>query len=94
MTLAPETELRVASIGRQVYLSGEAVFSVTHDPVRPFRVAATNCTEVQDIGTQFDMRAYPERTVRGTIGFVDSARAAGITRASRSTPIWRGRKVG
>ena len=58
VTLAPETELKVAAAGRRVYLSGEAVFSVTHDPTQPFRVIAPNGVTVQDIGTQFDMRAY------------------------------------
>jgi ferric-dicitrate binding protein FerR (iron transport regulator) len=58
VTLAPETELRIATVGRQVYLSGEAVFSVTHDPKQVFRVIAPNGVTVQDIGTQFDMRAY------------------------------------
>jgi transmembrane sensor len=102
VTLAPETEMRVAASGRQVYLSGEAVFDVTHDPTQPFRVIAPKGVTVQDIGTQFDLRAYPtEKTVRvavadgsvslhgssqpvilerGTLGVVDSAGAARITR--------------
>jgi transmembrane sensor len=63
VTLAPGTEIRVAAVGRQIYLSGEAVFSVTHDPTQPFRVTAPSGTTVQDIGTQFDMRAY-DKTVR------------------------------
>ncbi|HXB27458.1 MAG TPA: FecR domain-containing protein [Gemmatimonadaceae bacterium] len=102
VTLAPETELRVAAAGRQVYLSGEAVFSVTHDPMRPFRVIAPNGISVRDIGTQFDMRAYTgDKTVlvavadgsvslsgsaqpvileRGTLGVIESAGAARVTR--------------
>lgn len=58
VTLAPETEMRVAAVDRQIYLNGEAVFSVTHDPVHAFRVIAPNGVVVQDIGTQFDMRDY------------------------------------
>ncbi|HWW87520.1 MAG TPA: FecR domain-containing protein [Vicinamibacterales bacterium] len=65
VSLAPETELRVASVGRRAYLTGEAVFFVKHDPTSPFRVFAPNGVAVQDIGTRFDMRAYPEEhTVR------------------------------
>jgi transmembrane sensor len=63
VTLAPGTEIRVAAVGRQIYLSGEAVFSVTHDPMQPFRVTAPSGTTVEDIGTQFDVRAY-DKTVR------------------------------
>jgi transmembrane sensor len=63
VTLAPGTEIRVAAVGRQVYLSGEAMFSVTHDPMQPFRVIAPSGTTVEDIGTQFDVRAY-DKTVR------------------------------
>src|SRR5581483_5571242 len=58
VSLAPETEMRVAAAGRQVYLSGEAVFSVTHDPTHAFRVIAPNGVTVQDIGTKFDIRDY------------------------------------
>jgi ferric-dicitrate binding protein FerR (iron transport regulator) len=63
VALAPGTEIRVAAVGRQVYLSGEAMFNVTHDPAQPFRVIAPSGTTVQDIGTQFDVRAY-DKTVR------------------------------
>jgi transmembrane sensor len=63
VTLAPGTEIRVAAVGRQIYLNGEAMFSVTHDPKNPFRVTAPTGTTVQDIGTQFDVRAY-DKTVR------------------------------
>jgi ferric-dicitrate binding protein FerR (iron transport regulator) len=102
VTLAPETELRVSAAGRQVYLSGEAVFSVAHDSANPFRVITADGTIAQDLGTQFDMRAYAadkrvrvvvaEGSVslrgtaqsvileRGTLGVVDSAGAAQITR--------------
>lgn len=63
VTLAPQTEMRVAALGRQVYLTGQAVFSVTHDPTQPFRVIAPGGTTVQDLGTQFDLRAY-DKSVR------------------------------
>ena len=43
---------------RDVYLEGEAFFEVTHDPRRAFRVHAGRGV-VQDIGTRFNVRAYP-----------------------------------
>jgi transmembrane sensor len=88
VTLAPETELRVAAIGRQVYLSGEAIFSVTHDPTRPFRVITPNGITVQDIGTQFDMRAYAaDKTVRvvvadGSVSLHASAQRVTLVRGA------------
>jgi transmembrane sensor len=45
--------------GRDVYLDGEAYFSVTHDAARPFRVHARG-TVAHDLGTRFTVRAYPE----------------------------------
>jgi transmembrane sensor len=44
---------------RDVYLDGEAYFSVTHDPTRPFRVHARDAV-AHDLGTRFTVRAYPE----------------------------------
>lgn len=45
---------------RDVELEGEAAFSVTHDANRPFRVHARHGV-IEDIGTKFTVRAYPER---------------------------------
>jgi len=62
LTLAPESRLRVpASFGleREVRLDGEAVFTVTHDRRHPFRVR-TPQTVTQDVGTTFDVQAYPD----------------------------------
>jgi transmembrane sensor len=43
---------------RDVYLEGEAYFEVRHDAARPFVVhTARGATE--DLGTSFDVRAYP-----------------------------------
>jgi transmembrane sensor len=42
---------------RQVDLVGEALFVVTHDAKRPFRVHIGN-TIVEDLGTEFTVRAY------------------------------------
>jgi transmembrane sensor len=88
VTLAPETELRIAAVGRQVYLSGEAVFSVTHDPAHPFRVIAADGTIAQDEGTQFDMRAFAaDKMVRvvvaeGSVSLRGSAQPVILERGS------------
>ena len=44
---------------RIVKLDGEAFFDVTKDKERPFIVKTSNC-EVKVVGTQFNVRAYPE----------------------------------
>lgn len=43
---------------RQVELSGEAIFKVTHKPKHPFVVSA-NRIEVEVLGTEFNLMAYP-----------------------------------
>jgi len=49
---------------RDVYLEGEALFEIVHDPRRAFRVHAAQGV-VRDIGTKFTVRAYAnERTVQ------------------------------
>jgi ferric-dicitrate binding protein FerR (iron transport regulator) len=85
VTLTPETELRVAAIGRPVYLSGEAVFSVTHNPRQPFRVIAPNGVTVQDIGTRFDMRAWADKAVRVAVA------AGSVSLRGSAQPITLGR---
>lgn len=47
-----------ADLSRRVVLVGEAVFTVRHDPARPFRVEAGGMV-AEDIGTVFAVRAYP-----------------------------------
>ncbi|MFL5574379.1 MAG: FecR family protein, partial [Gemmatimonadaceae bacterium] len=57
------SRLRVAAFApaagrREMYLEGEAVFDVVHDPARPFVVHAGNAV-TEDLGTVFGVRAYP-----------------------------------
>src|SRR6266704_1444152 len=63
LILAPHSRLRIpADFGRrarEVFLEGEALFTVVHDATRPFRVRAKGAL-AEDIGTRFDLRAYPE----------------------------------
>ncbi len=47
---------------RTVKLSGEAYFEVVHDAGQPFRVV-TSKQVVKDIGTHFNVNAYPEDSV-------------------------------
>ena len=52
---------------RQVYLWGEAVFDVSHNPNRVFTVFTDNL-RVHVLGTRFNLRAYPEdKTVETTL---------------------------
>src|SRR5660398_29209 len=44
---------------RQVSLVGEAYFSVTKDPENPFRIK-TSEIEVEVLGTEFNLKAYPD----------------------------------
>lgn len=44
---------------RVVEIHGEAFFDVSHNPRKPFVVKSNN-TEIEVLGTQFNMRAYPE----------------------------------
>ena len=62
VTLNAGSRLRWTDPGtgpRDVYLDGEAYFSVTHDAARPFRVHARGAL-AHDLGTRFTVRAYPE----------------------------------
>ena len=45
---------------REVSLSGEAFFDVTHDADRPFIVSTDNGMKIQVLGTTFNVKSYPE----------------------------------
>lgn len=67
VTLAPQSRLVVeAGFGteaREVTLEGEAVFTVVHDAKAPF-VVRTMQAVMRDLGTVFDVQAYPGATTR------------------------------
>ncbi|MBB3188662.1 FecR family protein [Microbacter margulisiae] len=44
---------------RQVALVGEGYFEIAHNPAMPFTVKA-NEASIRDLGTKFDVKAYPE----------------------------------
>lgn len=54
---------KFSSTERTVFLSGEAIFEVTHNEVLPFMVNTADLT-IQVHGTTFNVNAYPE--ARGT----------------------------
>lgn len=51
--------LHFSGTAREVFLSGEAYFSVTRDVQKPFKVH-TSYGEVKVLGTEFNVRNYPE----------------------------------
>src|SRR5579872_5334733 len=61
ISMAADTKLRVSSrygqSRRDVFLTGEALFDVTHDAAHPFAVHVGDLV-AQDLGTQFGVRAY------------------------------------
>jgi transmembrane sensor len=62
-TLGAQSELRVlrgfGDKDRDVFLKGEAIFTVRHDATRPFRVHAGDAV-AEDIGTSFSVRSYED----------------------------------
>jgi len=50
---------------RKVELTGEAYFAVKHDAKQPFRVFSAGQT-VEDIGTEFNINAYPDEPATKT----------------------------
>ncbi|WP_353195047.1 FecR domain-containing protein [Parapedobacter defluvii] len=58
---------------RRVEISGEAFFSVAKDPKRPFRVIS-NGQEIEVLGTEFNVSAYPDEDVTKTTLLTGSVR--------------------
>jgi transmembrane sensor len=92
LLLAPQSRLRIpADFGRgarELFLDGEALFTVVHDSMRPFRVHAKGAV-AQDIGTRFDLRAYAEDSLVAVAvaeGAVALGRGVAVTAARRSGP--------
>jgi transmembrane sensor len=65
ITLGPLTRLSITEnqAGRAAHLeAGQAIFTVTHDPLRPFTVSVQNGA-ITDIGTTFAVSLEPDRAV-------------------------------
>ena len=82
VTLGAASTLRLAegfgASSREVFLEGQAFIRVRHDASRPFVVNAGG-TRTVDLGTAFEVRAYPNETVRVAVteGVVEVRRDAG-----------------
>jgi ferric-dicitrate binding protein FerR (iron transport regulator) len=64
---------------REVFLEGQAFLRVRHDSARPFVVNAGG-TRAIDLGTAFEVRAYPNEGVRVAVteGVVEVRREVGV----------------
>jgi ferric-dicitrate binding protein FerR (iron transport regulator) len=63
MNMASEIHVKLTAQRREVLLiRGEALFTVTHDALRPFEVIAGG-TMARDLGTQFSVRVRGDRNV-------------------------------
>jgi ferric-dicitrate binding protein FerR (iron transport regulator) len=51
---------------RQVEITGEAYFEVAHNAKQPFKVHLPNGSIVEDIGTSFNINAYPDEEATRT----------------------------
>ena len=77
---------------RDVYLAGEAFFSVTHDATAPFRVHARG-TVAHDLGTRFTVRAYPE-LAHVEVAVTDGAVSLRHDRTASDSAILRAGQLG
>ena len=96
LILAPQSRLQIPAEfapgrqAREVVLNGEAFFTVTHDAQHPFRVR-TGSAVVEDIGTRFDLRAYPEDS---TVSVAVADGAVALGRAKAEGVVVRAGEVG
>ena len=78
---------------RHVKLEGEAFFDVARDERHPFVVSARDC-EIEVLGTQFEVSAYPDSPefqatlVSGSVRFIDKTR-----HGRRSTDLFPGQRL-
>jgi transmembrane sensor len=98
--LAPRSVLQVryTPTERRVALrTGEAYFSVIHDPARPF-ILSVNDVLIRDVGTAFNIRDADGRTVvtviKGAIDVESGSRPAGGLGTSAPVRVTAGEQVG
>ncbi len=65
--------LQFSSTERIVEMTGEAAFNVVHDDTKPFRVKVGNSI-IEDIGTEFNIKAYNDESTIKTSMIEGSAR--------------------
>ncbi|HZI68066.1 MAG TPA: FecR domain-containing protein [Hanamia sp.] len=81
---------------REVKLSGEAYFEVTHNAEKPFIVEAGSFMKVKVLGTTFNVKAYPDDpyieasliTGKITINLDDESRAPIILKPHEKATFW------
>ena len=76
---------------REVYLEGEAIFDVAHNPEKPFRVLSEH-QRIEVLGTVFNVSSYPEDVETSTVlksGSVRVSYSAKKDAAMRMTPGMR-----
>lgn len=76
---------------REVSLSGEGYFQIKHDSIRPFVVHA-NHTFIEVLGTQFNVRNYPEEKQVET-ALIEGKIALSHTRGGQKIILSPGQKV-
>jgi transmembrane sensor len=98
--LAPRSVLQVRytpSERRVVLRTGEAYFSVIHDPARPF-VLAINDVLIRDVGTAFNVRDADGRTVvtviKGAIDVVSGSSTPGAAGKPTALRVTAGEQAG
>lgn len=69
------TQVASAENERRVSLDGEAIFDVVNDDNKPF-IVETDQLEVKVLGTEFDVRAYPDTGVTEVMLFEGSVEVA------------------
>jgi transmembrane sensor len=99
--LGPSSRLRVRGDygvgGRIVELEGEAYFVVQHDPIQPF-VVRTALGIVEDLGTEFSVRAYRGEplevvVVAGEVSLRATSEASSVTLGPRDRGVLDARGV-
>jgi transmembrane sensor len=70
---------------RSVEITGEAYFEVTHNAAKPFRVTALGQT-IEDLGTQFNVNAYPDESLTETTLLTGSVKITKGTEMTILTP--------
>lgn len=83
---------------REVTLTGEAYFDITHDPIRPF-VVHTGKVRTTVLGTAFNIKAYPEQSditvtvTRGKVKVSDDKQVFGIVNPDQQITFNKNREV-
>ena len=83
---------------REVTLTGEAYFDITHDPMRPF-VVHTGKVRTTVLGTAFNIKAYPEQSditvtvTRGKVKVSDDKQVFGIVNPDQQITFNKNREV-